>query len=914
MVLKEVVLEGEQQQPELRRRNSHVPSTGRRVSQPTHIEGWQSEGGPLKGHGDDVVHLNQHGQPCVPLSMFPEKIASKLKIFDEDNNGTVSEGKLEHAIESLAREKSHSQTLFRGVLVLVIFSLLMLLSITGMTFYIVEVSKEMRLGENSVLMTTTGSDPVKVASADFQIQDNTLVPRNCEGTGTCSPLGVSLSRYNTPLSSDLSDDVFKGLSSMTIRGDSGLLHLTVSAFARFPDEASKDRSVVVLYTHLGEVSLEGEEISFEPTASDAFTRAGFVVDSSRRRLLAKDGAQISGLVQGNAVGKILDRGEAGDNVGLLLREYSDGQKSKQLGKVFRRILSAISGPHVYAESAELELEELGGEVFETAEEIVRLKKRPDLLTQEWNDLIDEEVTVLSENPLATRRAGEYNVEDFRVEQRTDYEQLSMQVDTVYRVSALGRKVRRHAARARRKAARRSRRSGDFIPAGTRLLLAADEVQAECKPGLSEDELVELEKKSEQLVPLEAVKKLADGKKKAEAVGDEYAADVISQLVRLLEGRRDIMQEDQVIILERELDQCSPGKVPCYLDDAEKLGWSGDALGPLLALYQRIFDAMDNTAYWTELARVVADYKSSGATTVKGSKIDLNPRLAMGNGLASSFEVKYKAWRQKGDGGCGKGGTCPCDLTAEKGICLFGGRRSGERQLLEGDEKEQECKCEWEEVDWVKEDPDWVTVLMSSEVTSKREGQPLRTLAQDIRVEVQTIKNSSKRRGIGLEQDGIATVTFESSTTYKKGDSVSLVGFGTFSTSNRAARSGRRRRRGPELDHLGSYNFMVEVSGVSSKRLNWQTAGGECEDTYEPVDVFEYTEEEALKLADQIVQPQNSVGGWLDKTGCLLYPGLEPQFAREKGDLRENAEYEDAKKLAGASEVKQAAEQEVSKSP
>ena len=42
---------------------------------------------------------------------------------------------------------------------------------------------------------------------------------------------------------------------------------------------------MVIYTHLGEITLDGEAVSFHETLSGAFSRAGFRIDANGRRLL-----------------------------------------------------------------------------------------------------------------------------------------------------------------------------------------------------------------------------------------------------------------------------------------------------------------------------------------------------------------------------------------------------------------------------------------------------------------------------------------------------------------------------------------------------------------------------------------------------------------------------------------------------
>ena len=89
-------------------------------------------------------------------------------------------------------------------------------------------------------------------------------------------------------------------------------------------------------------------------------------------------------------------------------------------------------------------------------------------------------------------------------------------------------------------------------------------------------------------------------------------------------------------------------------------------------------------------------------------------------------VQVLAWKQKSSSGCPPEQPCSCDLTYERGICLGDGSKRREEP--------QVCTCEWE-VATFTEDAERVSILVSTSVTSQRKGQPLRQLAQDIRVEV-----------------------------------------------------------------------------------------------------------------------------------------------------------------------------------
>ena len=59
----------------------------------------------------------------------------------------------------------------------------------------------------------------------------------------------------------------------------------VLAVARYQQKNSRYGSVVVLYTHVGELTLDGEAIVFEEALAGAFQRAGLRVDNNGRRLL-----------------------------------------------------------------------------------------------------------------------------------------------------------------------------------------------------------------------------------------------------------------------------------------------------------------------------------------------------------------------------------------------------------------------------------------------------------------------------------------------------------------------------------------------------------------------------------------------------------------------------------------------------
>lgn len=57
------------------------------------------------------------------------------------------------------------------------------------------------------------------------------------------------------------------------------------AVARYEDPTARHGSVLVLYTHLGEITLDGIAVGFQERIADTFSRAGLRVDATTKRRL-----------------------------------------------------------------------------------------------------------------------------------------------------------------------------------------------------------------------------------------------------------------------------------------------------------------------------------------------------------------------------------------------------------------------------------------------------------------------------------------------------------------------------------------------------------------------------------------------------------------------------------------------------
>ncbi len=81
--------------------------------------------------------------------------------------------------------------------------------------------------------------------------------------------------------------------------------------------------MVVIYTHLGEITLDGEAVSFHEALNGAFSRAGFAIDTNGRRLLGV--VEMLGLFKLIRAAATLNTSAAGGGAGP-----GQGQLSSQL--------------------------------------------------------------------------------------------------------------------------------------------------------------------------------------------------------------------------------------------------------------------------------------------------------------------------------------------------------------------------------------------------------------------------------------------------------------------------------------------------------------------------------------------------------------------------------------------------------
>jgi hypothetical protein len=108
----------------------------------------------------------------------------------------------------------------------------------------------------------------------------------CEdGTCPAEPIKTAANNEEMGLSSLMAVENLGELKNMRISQGKSFILFTVLAVARYEEPTSRHGSILVLYTHLGEISLDGTAVTFQESIAHTFSRAGLVVDTSTNRRL-----------------------------------------------------------------------------------------------------------------------------------------------------------------------------------------------------------------------------------------------------------------------------------------------------------------------------------------------------------------------------------------------------------------------------------------------------------------------------------------------------------------------------------------------------------------------------------------------------------------------------------------------------
>jgi hypothetical protein len=88
---------------------------------------------------------------------------------------------------------------------------------------------------------------------------------------------------NATLTSTLTNDSFDNLAQIRVTGVEGVVSMRITAWARYQTCKSLHGSVVVLFSEVGSLEIDGGRMLFSETAASFFERAGFETSRVYRR-------------------------------------------------------------------------------------------------------------------------------------------------------------------------------------------------------------------------------------------------------------------------------------------------------------------------------------------------------------------------------------------------------------------------------------------------------------------------------------------------------------------------------------------------------------------------------------------------------------------------------------------------------
>ena len=193
----------------------------------------------------------------LSIQDFSPEMQDSLRALDLDGSGSVDSRELARAAEAYRSVQARAKRLNRMLAFGAVVLMLTLAAFSGLVFAVVEMTKESRVSESGVLMVKGSNETVKTSQV---LNKSTM----------CSQLG---------------DEVFRDMRYLEVTSPTGsTVSLNILGWARMPEDHSLHGTVVVIVTQVGTVTIDGSELAFEDSVAPFFSKAGFSVSSTGRRL------------------------------------------------------------------------------------------------------------------------------------------------------------------------------------------------------------------------------------------------------------------------------------------------------------------------------------------------------------------------------------------------------------------------------------------------------------------------------------------------------------------------------------------------------------------------------------------------------------------------------------------------------
>ena len=241
-------------------------------------------------------------EKLIKISDLPPGMRAAVREFD-DGDGQLSIFELSTSLRALERARGTNVRLRKYLCGAAVAVALLLVAICGLTFVSVKLAADTSVDGGNVVRVKGTGEPARMASAEMSVNgDGTLVTRPALGHNghEIKPLATRSTHMQRALSSTMPDKYFKQLEFFEISNDFGSsLAVRVHAVVRVPRRDSHCGSVLILVTHLGRITLDGEDMGFDDDVGAVFAEAGFGISNndngpSYRRRLA-EGAAVVGL-------------------------------------------------------------------------------------------------------------------------------------------------------------------------------------------------------------------------------------------------------------------------------------------------------------------------------------------------------------------------------------------------------------------------------------------------------------------------------------------------------------------------------------------------------------------------------------------------------------------------------------------
>jgi len=218
----------------------------------------------------------------IVISNLPNpKMAKLMEEFDLTGSGTVNFEEISYAAYLFRESKRHVK--WGGIALGTMCFLLTLMVVTQclFVFWVVD-SHQFAETLDGKLVDVKSGKPLQVGSSVFDVSEGGVLQTKGGGAN----VGVHANYDQSTVSSNLSDEQLREMRRFDVRSSAGnYISMQVLSVARHSKANSKCGTVVVIYTFIGDMTIDGGQLTFNERVAGAFQNAGFAVDQSRRRLM-----------------------------------------------------------------------------------------------------------------------------------------------------------------------------------------------------------------------------------------------------------------------------------------------------------------------------------------------------------------------------------------------------------------------------------------------------------------------------------------------------------------------------------------------------------------------------------------------------------------------------------------------------